>query len=176
MKGCRGREVLELTRDGRDERRGIGTSGFRFRSVKREIRILALTWLSAGSQSVDLVGVVFRGGLWLDGVLRTRLYRRRSVLENGLTHAVNSSPHRGQIRVIMCPRSSLGVRVPFRPRILAEKVGLPVIVYGLRSREVEAFGMDFETAAGVVLQSRVDSQAPEPLRVAVLLARALRGL
>jgi len=48
----------------------------RFRSIKFEIRVLGVddgVFIPHSKGLVDVVGVVFRGGYWLDGVMRTEI-------------------------------------------------------------------------------------------------------
>ncbi len=146
------------------------------RQVKREIRILALAWFPAGEGSLEFVGVVFRGGLWLDGFIRARACREPGVLERDLSQAVRNSPHYGQIRLIMSPLACMGVKLPFDAPILVEKTGLPVILYASSSGGVKPFGLSSEAAATIVAESCAFWRKPEPLRVAALIAGAVKNM
>jgi endonuclease V-like protein UPF0215 family len=65
---------------------------------KREVRVLGLTYRAYSGCSF-ILGVVFRGRLWLDGVLYRRLESRGGIISE-LISTINGSPHRGQIRVV----------------------------------------------------------------------------
>jgi endonuclease V-like protein UPF0215 family len=66
---------------------------------KREVRVLGLTYRVYSGCSF-ILGVVFRGRLWLDGVLYRRLESRGGILSE-LISMISESPHRGQIRVVV---------------------------------------------------------------------------
>lgn len=75
-----------------------------FRAIKPEIRVLGIDdgkHVFRSKTQVPIVGVVFRGGLWLDGVMST------SVLVDGfdatekVSNMIITSPHYKQLRVIM---------------------------------------------------------------------------
>ncbi|MEM2906030.1 MAG: hypothetical protein QW587_09925 [Candidatus Bathyarchaeia archaeon] len=162
--------------DGRGEPDETDRTSSSIRQVKAEIRVLALAWFARDEESVEFVGVISRGGLWLDGLLITRTQRRPGVLEDELSRAVRASPHYGQVRAIIVPPSSLGVKLPLDPDRLAQKTGLPVILLASTPGRLSSFGLSREVAAKVVAQSCTFSRRPEPLRVAAVLAHALRGL
>ena len=66
--------------------------------VKPEIRVLGVDdgrFMPHTKDEVLVVGVVFRGGYWLDGVMHTVL------TVDELARMVTSSPHYRQLRVIM---------------------------------------------------------------------------
>jgi len=145
------------------------------RQVKGEIRVLALAWYPAGERSLEFIGVVFRGGLWLDGVLTARVHQERGVLERELAQLIRASGHYGQVRVMMAPRSSLGIKLPFDGSTLVKETGLPMIVYAWASGDVEPLGLRPEVAARIVAKTCSLSRRPEPLRVAALVASAMRA-
>jgi len=49
--------------------------------------------------SVSVVGVVFRGGYWLDGVMHTRIEIDGLDATDKIASMINGSPHRRQLRV-----------------------------------------------------------------------------
>ena len=75
-----------------------------FRTIKPEIRVLGVddgkfTPHTAGS--VIVVGVVFRGGCWLDGVMHTNITIDGFDATDKMASMINSSPHCKQLRLIM---------------------------------------------------------------------------
>ena len=75
-----------------------------FRSVKTEVRILGVDdgyFIPHTKGKCEVVGVVFRGGYWLDGVMHTRIDIDGMDATDKLAMMVNGSPHYGQLRVIM---------------------------------------------------------------------------
>ncbi|MDH5447464.1 MAG: DUF99 family protein [Candidatus Bathyarchaeota archaeon] len=102
----------------------------KFRSVKPEIRVVGVddgffvphTW-----GKCDVVGIVFRGGYWLDGVMRTQVEVDGMDATEKIASMIMSSPHYGQLRVIMLDGVTFaGFNVVDTLRLF-EKTGLPVI-------------------------------------------------
>jgi endonuclease V-like protein UPF0215 family len=97
--------------------------------VKREIRIVG--WDDAPFRFTDdstaMVGVVFRGGDWLDGILVTRIKVDGDDSTEKISAAVNSSPHKGQLRIIMLNGITFGGFNIIDMGALARDTGIPVI-------------------------------------------------
>lgn len=75
-----------------------------FRVIKPEIRILGIDdgkFIPRTRGDVIVVGVVFRGGLWLDGVMHTTIAIDGSNATEQLISMINSSPHHRQLRLVM---------------------------------------------------------------------------
>lgn len=76
----------------------------RFREIKSEIRILGIDdcpFNPSRGGKATLLGVVFRGGLWLDGAMRTEVEIDGRDSTDRIVEMVRSSAHYKQIRVIM---------------------------------------------------------------------------
>ncbi len=69
--------------------------------IKPEIRILGIDDSPLISKKVLLVGTVFRGGLWLDGILKTEVERDGLDATRKIIEITRNSRHFGQVRVIM---------------------------------------------------------------------------
>ena len=75
-----------------------------FRVIKPEIRILGIDdgkFVPHTEGTVIVVGVVFRGGLWLEGVMHTTVEIDGSNATEQLTTMINNSPHHRQLRLVM---------------------------------------------------------------------------
>ena len=75
-----------------------------FRSVKSEIRIVGVDdgmFVPHTKGKCDVFGVVFRGGYWLDGVMRTRVEIDGMDATEKIAKMVSGSPHYKQLRVVM---------------------------------------------------------------------------
>jgi hypothetical protein len=75
-----------------------------FRVIKSEIRILGVDdgkFVPHTQGSVIVVGVVFRGGCSIDGVMHTHVAIDGFDATEQLTSMINSSPHRKQLRLVM---------------------------------------------------------------------------
>ncbi len=75
-----------------------------FRAIKPEIRVLGVDdgkFTPHTKSSVIVVGVVFRGGSWLDGVMHTNIAIDGLDATEQIALMINSSPHCKQLRLIM---------------------------------------------------------------------------
>jgi uncharacterized protein len=75
-----------------------------FRTVKSEIRVLGVDdgkFTPHTEGSVLVVGVVFRGGCWLDGVIHTKILIDGFDATEQIASMITSSPHIKQLRLIM---------------------------------------------------------------------------
>lgn len=76
----------------------------RFHSIKPEIRIVGVddgVFTPHTVGKCDVIGVVFRGGYWLDGIMRTRVEIDGMDATEKIGEMISNSPHYGQLRVIM---------------------------------------------------------------------------
>jgi len=69
--------------------------------IKPEIRILGIDDSSLHSEPVMIVGAMFRGGDWLDGVLRTNITKDGTDATEVIIRMVTGSKHFGQVRVLI---------------------------------------------------------------------------
>ena len=75
-----------------------------FRVIKPEIRVLGVddgVFTPHKPSFVSVVGVVFRGGYWLDGVMHTKILVDGFDATEKIGTMVTGSPHFKQLRVIM---------------------------------------------------------------------------
>ena len=76
----------------------------KFRVIKPEIRVLGVddgVFTPHEKGLVPIVGVVFRGGYWLDGVMHTKVEVDGFDATEKITTMIINSPHYKQLRVIM---------------------------------------------------------------------------
>lgn len=75
-----------------------------FRTIKPEIRVLGVDdgpFIPHTKGQVPVVGVVFRGGYWLDGVMHTKIAVDGFDSTQKISAMITSSSHYKQLRVIM---------------------------------------------------------------------------
>ena len=75
-----------------------------FRSIKPEIRVIGIDdgkFISQTIGSALVVGVVFRGGSSIDGVMHTRIIIDGLDANEKLALMINNSPHHKQLRLVM---------------------------------------------------------------------------
>lgn len=77
--------------------------------------------------AVDVVGVVFRGGYWLDGFMHTRVHVDGMDATEKLVAMIIHSPHYAQLRVIMLNGVTLAGFNVVNIKELHEKLELPII-------------------------------------------------
>ncbi|MEM7823819.1 MAG: DUF99 family protein [Candidatus Aenigmatarchaeota archaeon] len=114
----------------------------RFGNVKGEIRILAWDdgpFEHKGKGTVPMIGVVYRGGKLLDGILRIDVEIDGTDAEAKIIQATNKTKHRGQVRVLMLDGITFGGFNTVNIRNINEKTGLPVIVLLRKKPGFDAF-------------------------------------
>ena len=103
----------------------------RFRKIKREIRILGVDdapFPSHTKNKVMLIGTIFRGGTWLDGVLRTYIKGDGTDSTSNIIKMVNGSRHKDQMGVIMLDGITFGGFNVVNIKEIFDETGIPVIV------------------------------------------------
>ncbi len=76
----------------------------RFRCIKPEIRVLGIDdgiFVPHTSGAVDVVGVVYRGGHWLDGVMRTQVTIDGMDATEKIAAMIKKSPYYEELRVVI---------------------------------------------------------------------------
>lgn len=96
--------------------------------IKPEIRILAIDDSALVSDRIMIVGVVFRGGEWMDGVLRSEITRDGMDATDVIAGMVTGTRHYQQIRVIMLDGVTYGGFNVVDITELQRRTCLPVIV------------------------------------------------
>lgn len=102
----------------------------KIREVKPEIRVLGIddsVFTPHSREVVDVVGVVFRGGYWLDGFMRTRVQVDGTDATEKLADMITHSPHYAQLRVVMLNGVTLAGFNIVDIQELHQKVKLPII-------------------------------------------------
>lgn len=96
--------------------------------IKPEIRILGIDDSALISDSITIIGALFRGGEWLDGVLRSNITRDGMDATDVIIEMITSTKHYPQIRVIMLDGVTYGGFNPVDIVRVFEETELPVIV------------------------------------------------
>lgn len=101
------------------------------RVIKPEIRVLGVDdgkFIPHARGHVPVVGVVFRGGYWIDGVMSTTITVDGLDATEKISHMITSSPHYRQLRVIMLNGVTFGGFNVVDIKALNAKTRLPIIV------------------------------------------------
>ncbi|MGD2201247.1 MAG: hypothetical protein PVJ38_06435 [Candidatus Bathyarchaeota archaeon] len=161
---------------------------FKIREIKGEIRVLGLiVFRPPETPHFEVVGPVFRGKHWLDGVLRTKTTSPE--MTEDIVGMIEGSKHHRQIRVILLHRGLLYDGAKIDPSILALELGKPVIAMdwpetpditeteSLRVSRLDggsvAFGLEKDKAEIVLKTATRNGGLPETLRTARLLKDAI---
>lgn len=154
----------------------------RFRSIKAEIRVLGLSnWVQdpQNRAKIIIIGVVYRGGSWLDGVMWTKIRADENDVTEMAAVMITGSPHYKQLRVIVMERLTVERSNPIHPEELFKITGLPVITLtsgqrgGKIVRQISTTGISEDDAIRIIEVSSADGITPEALRVASLIAECL---
>jgi len=157
--------------------------------LKKETRILGLSAASTKNRPIPLVGVIFRGSLWLDGIMTCAANPKKCDTTTQLADAIIHSRHYTQIRAVI-----ISVRCIHEPELdpeaLSHKISLPTIVHRpvsprIRSKAyrfqfrgryltVQIFGGELNMVRDFYnVACRAYSSVPEALSVADLIAKNL---
>jgi endonuclease V-like protein UPF0215 family len=102
----------------------------KFRIIKPEIRVLGVDdgiFVPHSKGFAPIVGVVFRGGYWLDGVMNTKVEVDGFDATEKIAAMVTNSPHHKQLRIIMLDGVTFAGFNVVDIKKLSEKTKLPVI-------------------------------------------------
>jgi endonuclease V-like protein UPF0215 family len=116
------------------------TSDFAKAMLKPEIRILGFddgAHTPRSKTMVPVVGVIFRGGNFLDGALKTEVMVDGTDATDNLVKLINSTRHKQQLKVIMLDGITLGGFNIVDINRLHKETGLPVIVINRRHPNLE---------------------------------------
>jgi endonuclease V-like protein UPF0215 family len=113
----------------------------KFREVKGEIRILGIDdapFSFKSREKVPLIGTIFRGGDYIEGVLKTEVEVDGDNATERISEMVNSSKHKQQIRIIMLDGITVGGFNVVDIKELFENTGVPIIVVTRRMPDTES--------------------------------------
>jgi len=108
-----------------------GLTTRKFWDIKSEIRVMGIDdgpFEPHTHGKALLVGTVFRGGQWLDGIVRTYVDIDGTDATQRIIDMVNKSRHKGQLRVIMTDGVTFGGFNVIDIQEIFRQTGIPVIV------------------------------------------------
>ncbi len=109
------------------------------RIVKPEIRVLGVDdgkFVPHSKTKVPVVGVVFRGGYWLEGVMSTRIAVDGFDSTAQISSMIKQSPHIGQLRVVMLNGVTFAGFNVVDMKALNDETGLPVVAVTARKPDL----------------------------------------
>lgn len=99
-------------------------------------------------EQVPVVGVVFRGGYWFDGVMSSQVTVDGFDATKNIGNMIIKSPHFGQLRVIMLNGITFGGFNVVDIKALNEMTGLPVIVVSERRPNLDKIHLAIQHLPG----------------------------
>jgi len=96
--------------------------------IKREIRILGIDDSALLSEKVMVVGTIFRGGDWMDGVIRADITKDGLDATDIICNMIKRSKHYGQIRAVMLDGITYAGFNVVDIQMMYRQTGIPVIV------------------------------------------------
>jgi len=112
----------------------------KFRNIKPEIRVLGVddgAFVPHTRGLVVIIGVVFRGGYWLDGVMHTKIEIDGLDATNKIARMIINSPHYRQLRVIMLNGITFAGFNVVDIKKLYDRTKLPIIVVSQKKPNFE---------------------------------------
>ena len=103
----------------------------KFWDIKPEIRVVGIDdgpFEPHAGGTVLLVGAIFRGGYWLEGVLNARVQKDGLDATQRIIEMINKSRHKGQLRVAMMEGVTVAGFNVVDIQEVFKRTGLPVIV------------------------------------------------
>lgn len=142
----------------------------RFRGIKPEIRILGLddgAFMPRTTGKADVVGVVFRGGRWLDGVMRTEVTIDGLDATKKISGMVTESPHYEQLRVLMLSGITFAGFNVVDIRGLFESTSLPVIALTRERPDLEGVRRALENLPDQAVRWRAVQNAGDVFQIKI---------
>ena len=112
----------------------------RFRCIKPEIRVLGVDdgiFVPHTKGTVDIFGVVYRGGYWLDGVMRTEVTVDGVDATEKIADMIKKSPHYKELRVVILNGITFAGFNVVDINKLFRTVNLPVIAVAREKPDLE---------------------------------------
>ena len=142
----------------------------RLRVIKPEIRVLGVddgVFEPRTRGLVPVVGVVFRGGYWLDGVMHTKIRVDGTDATRKIVSMITGSPHYKQLRIIMLDGITFaGFNVVDIKRLNAE-TNLPVITVTREKPDFDEIRKALENLPNSKQRWKAIINAGEPFEVSV---------
>ena len=102
----------------------------RFRSIKPEIRVLGIDdggFVPRTKGTVDVVGVVYRGGYWFEGIMRAEITLDGLDSTEKMATMIEGSPFYGELRVVVLDGVTFAGFNVVDISKLSRRIDLPVI-------------------------------------------------
>ncbi|MEM2202538.1 MAG: DUF99 family protein [Candidatus Bathyarchaeia archaeon] len=142
----------------------------KFRIIKPEIRVLGVDdgiFKPRTRGCVPVIGVVFRGGYWLDGVMHTKIRVDGTDATRKIAQMITKSPHYKQLRVVMLDGITFAGFNVVDIKELNAKTRLPVITVTREKPNLEEIRRALKNLPKSEERWKAILNAGEPLEVPV---------
>ena len=139
----------------------------KFYSIKNEIRILGIDdgpFDLYNDKTTIIIGAIFRGGTWLDGILKTEVEIDGSDATNKIAWMVRETKHK-DIRIIMLDGLGFGGFNLVDIKKLFKETRIPVITIVRKMPDFEAIKNVMKNLKNCEFYSKCIENAGEPMRV-----------
>lgn len=112
----------------------------RFRSIKPEIRVLGIddgVFVPRTRGTVDVVGVVYRGGYWFEGVMRAEITIDGLDATEKIAAMIESSPYYRELRIVVLDGVTFAGFNVVDISKLSRRIELPVISVARKKPDLE---------------------------------------
>ncbi len=137
--------------------------------MKQEVRVLGIDdapfdKFNPLEREVLVVGTLFRGGSFLDGLLSTKVEKDGSDATAKLVEMINNSKFKPQVQAILLDGIALGGFNVVNVSSLSEETGIPVVVVVRNMPDVERFIAALEKL-GMREKAEMVRKMPKPVRI-----------
>jgi len=135
------------------------------RSIKPEIRVLGVDdgkFVPHTNTQVLVVGVVFRGGYWLEGLMRTTISVDGLDATDNIASMINSSSHCKQLQVIMLNGITFAGFNVVDIKMLNKATGIPVVTVTCEKPDLDRIHIALENLPAGELRWRIINEAGAP--------------
>ena len=139
----------------------------KFYSIKNEIRILGIDdgpFDLYNDKTTIIIGAIFRGGTWLDGILKTEVEIDGSDATNKIAGMVRETKHK-DLRIIMLDGLGFGGFNLVDIKKLFKETRIPVITIVRKMPDFEAIKNVMKNLKNREFYSKCIENAGEPMRV-----------
>ena len=135
------------------------------RSIKPEIRVLGVDdgkFVPHTNTQVLVVGVVFRGGYWLEGLMRTTISVDGLDATDNIASMINSSSHCKQLQVIMLNGITFAGFNVVDIKMLNKATGIPVVTVTREKPDLDKIHVALKNLPAGELRWRIINEAGAP--------------
>ncbi len=146
--------------------------------VKDEVRVIGIDdspfdKFDPTDNSVKIIGTVFRGGKFMDGLVSTEIEKDGDDATMKLIEMINGSKFKKQLQAIFLDGIAVGGFNVINVEALSEKTGLPVIVVVRDKPDFDSFYKALENL-GMEHKIPLVKKMPEPQEVGEVYAQFVR--